>query len=196
MPFLQTYLCGRGHETEHLHMGPRSTAPDKLLCLQCLKNSIEDIEIGLLPKDIVADWFSQDLRDDEELRMRISKVMCEMPIGDIVGLPSKILDAAVARELMYGITLQTIRLWRVRYRSQEMLFCHNSIAFPTISTSAAPITINRHNGDYAQREKERLTKRSKEHNRKKTSREEADANTARVVGEDTANVLFAKGLHA
>jgi hypothetical protein len=77
-----------------------------------------------------------------------------------------------------------------------MLFNHSILAFPVISTSAAPITINRRNGDYAAREKERLTKRSKEYNRLKTSREEADANTERVVGKDTANVLFAKGLHA
>jgi hypothetical protein len=87
-------------------------------------------------------------------------------------------------------------MWRVRHNEEMMLFNHSILAFPVISTSAAPITINRRNGDYAAREKERLTKRSKEYNRLKTSREEADANTERVVGKDTANVLFAKGLHA
>lgn len=87
----------------------------------------------------------------------------------------------------------------VKYNEAERegeLRVNDLLAYPIISTSAAPITINRHNGDYAAREKERLTKRSKEHNRLKTSREEADANTERVVGKDTANVLFSKGLHA
>jgi hypothetical protein len=133
MPFLQTYLCGRGHETEHLHMGQRGNAPDKLLCFHCLEASKKDA--ARLSEDPIADGFSSDLLTDEELRLRISKVMCEMSAEEVRFLPVEIRRAAIHRDSLYGISHQrgTLRMWRVRHNEEMMLFNHSILAFRVIS---------------------------------------------------------------
>lgn len=116
MPFIQDYECEAGHRQEHMHMGSRATAPEKIVCS-----------------------------------------VCE---------PVCLIDAA------YEERLSISDLAAIKPRER--------FAYPVISMSTPPQTIVRGNGDFSDRERERLTKRSNDHWRTK-GLEEARANVEKVV---------------